>query len=195
MTLLTLIRHGQTDWNLARRIQGSTDIPLNEKGRADAHRAAAHLSGASHDAIYTSPLARAKETAEIIAAELGLPLTGIVPDVREREFGEGEGMLVSDYIQTYGDWHAEVPGAESLDEVGVRAIAALHAIARDARRRSAPRAESVLVVAHGGVIRAVIDHVSGGTLPREGEIIANGSAHRFEASPGSLRLLEESFVL
>lgn len=195
MTLLTLIRHGQTDWNLSRRIQGSTDIPLNERGRADAHRAAAGLAATTHDAIYSSPLLRAKETAEIIAAELGLPLAGVVPDVREREFGEGEGMLVSDYIEKYGDWHAEVPGAESLDEVGVRAIAALHAIARDARRRSAPRAESVLVVAHGGVIRAVIDHVSGGTLPREGEIIANGSAHRFEASPGSLRLLEESFVL
>lgn len=195
MTLLTLIRHGQTDWNLARRIQGSTDIPLNDKGRADAHRAASHLSETAHDAIYSSPLLRAKETAEIIAAELRLPFAGVVPDVREREFGDGEGMLVSDYISTYGDWHAEVPGAESLDEVAVRAIAALHAIARDARRRSAPRAESVLVVAHGGVIRSVIDHVSGGTLPRDGEVIANGSAHRFEASPRSLRLLEESFVL
>lgn len=195
MTLLTLIRHGQTDWNLARRIQGSTDIPLNAKGRSDAHRAAENLSGTVHDSVYSSPLVRAKETAEIIAAELGLPFAGVVPDLREREFGEGEGMLVSEYIRSYGDWHAEVPGAESLDQVGVRAIAALHGIARDARRRSAPRAESVLVVAHGGVIRAVMDHVSGGTLPRDGEIIANGSAHRFEASPESLRLLEESFVL
>jgi probable phosphoglycerate mutase len=195
VTFITLIRHGQTDWNLARRIQGSTDIPLNEKGRADAHRAAAHLAETPHDAIYSSPLLRAKETAEIIAAELGLELAGVVPDVREREFGEGEGMLVSDYISTYGDWHAEVPGAESLHDVGVRAIAALHAIARDSRRRSAPRAESVLVVAHGGVIRSVIDLVSGGTLPRDGEVIANGSAHRFEASPGSLRLLEETLVI
>lgn len=195
MTLITLVRHGQTDWNLDRRIQGSTDIPLNEKGRADAHRAAAHLGASAHDAIYTSPLLRARETAEIIAAELGLELTGIVADVREREFGDGEGMLVDDYIAKYGDWHAEVPGAESLHEVGARAISALDAIARESRRRSTPRAESVLVVAHGGVIRAIIDQVSGGTLPRDGEVIANGSAHRFEAAPGSLRLLEESFVL
>ena len=194
MTFITLIRHGQTDWNRARRIQGSTDIPLNEKGRADAQSAAAHLSASTHDAIYSSPLLRAKVTAEIIAEELGLELAGVVPDVREREFGEGEGMLVSEYLSTYGDWYAEVPGAESLHDVGIRAIAALHAIARDSRRRSAPRAESVLVVAHGGVIRAVIDLVSGGTLPREGEVIANGSAHRFEASPGSLRLLEETLV-
>ncbi|WP_435744714.1 histidine phosphatase family protein [Microbacterium sp. PMB16] len=195
MTLITLVRHGQTDWNLARRIQGSTDIPLNDKGRADAHRAADHLTASTHHAVYASPLLRARETAEIIAGKLGLELTGLVPDVREREFGEGEGMLVDDYIEKYGDWHAEVPGAESLHQVGTRAIAALDAIARESRRRSAPRAESVLVVAHGGVIRAVIDQVSGGTLPRDGEVIANGSAHRFEASPDSLRLLEESFVL
>ncbi|MFS0893667.1 histidine phosphatase family protein [Microbacterium sp. 179-I 3D3 NHS] len=195
MTLITLIRHGQTDWNLARRIQGSTDIPLNAKGRADAHAAAVRLRSGEHHAIYASPLARAKETAEIIGTELGLPLAGVIPDVREREFGIGEGMLVSEYIETFGDWHAEVPGAESLDEVGIRAIDALHRIAAESRRRTTPRAESVLVVAHGGVIRAVIDHVSGGTLPREGEVIANGSAHRFEASPTSLRLLEEFSVL
>ena len=195
MTYLSLIRHGQTDWNLARRIQGSTDIPLNETGREDARWAAEKLAGTTHHAVYTSPLVRASETAGIIAERLGLEIAGVVPDIREREFGDGEGMLVPDYISTYGDWHAEVPGAESLHEVGVRAIAALHRIARDARRRSAPQAESVLVVTHGGVIRAVIDHVSGGTLPRDGEVLRNGSAHRFVAAPGYLRLLEETPVL
>lgn len=195
MTHLTLVRHGQTDWNLARRIQGSTDIPLNETGREDARRAADGLAATTHHAVYTSPLLRARETAEIIADRLGLEITGVVPDLREREFGDGEGMVVSEYIEAYGDWHAQVPGAESLDEVGERAIAALHAIAREARRRSTPRAESVIVVAHGGVIRSVIDQVSGGTLPREGEMLRNGSAHRFVAAPGYLRLLEETPVL
>jgi probable phosphoglycerate mutase len=194
VTYLTLVRHGQTDWNLAKRIQGSTDIPLNETGRADARTAAERLASDTHHAVHTSPLLRAKETAEIIAERLGLEIAGVVPDIREREFGEGEGMLVPDYIETYGDWHAEVPGAESLNAVGERAIAALHAIAREARRRSTPRAESVIVVAHGGVIRAVIDHVSGGTLPRDGQVLRNGSAHRFVATPGYLRLLEESPV-
>ncbi|WP_067199353.1 histidine phosphatase family protein [Microbacterium sp. XT11] len=195
MTLLTLVRHGQTDWNLERRIQGTTDIPLNDTGRADARVAADRLSGTAHHRIYSSPLSRARETAEIIAEQLGLEPPTIVHDVREREFGEGEGMLVADYIEKYGDWHAEVPGAESLHEVGLRAMSALHRIAREARRRSAPIAESVIVVAHGGVIRALIDHVSGGTLPRHGEVLANGSVHRFEASPDSLRLLEESVLL
>lgn len=195
MTLLTLVRHGQTDWNLARRIQGSTDIPLNETGREDARWAAGQLAGGVHHTIYASPLKRARETAEIIAAELGLDVPALDADLREREFGEGEGMLVADYLETYGDWDAEVPGAETLEGVAARALRALDRIALDARRRSAPLAESVIVVAHGGVIRALIDHVSGGTLPRIGDIIRNGSVTRFEASPGSLRLLEETVLL
>lgn len=195
MTLLTLVRHGQTDWNLARRIQGSTDIPLNETGRADARTAAERLEGTTHHAIYSSPLLRARETAEIIASHLGLGAPVLVPDIREREFGEGEGMLVSEYMQTYGDWLAPVPGAETLDEVAERSMSALDAIARDSRRRSTPVAESVIVVAHGGVIRSLISHVSGGTLPRTGEPIVNGSAHRFEASPGMLRLLDQSVLI
>jgi len=195
VTLITLVRHGQTDWNLDRRIQGTTDIPLNETGRADARAAAAHLRESTHHTIYASPLLRARETAEIIAAELGLDAPMLVADIREREFGEGEGMLVPDYLQKYGDWHAPVPGAESLEEVGARALSALHRIAREARRRSAPIAESVIVVAHGGVIRSLIDHVSGGTLPRIGDVLANGSVHRFEVSPGSIRLLEQAVVV
>ncbi|MFJ4174341.1 histidine phosphatase family protein [Microbacterium sp. NPDC089696] len=195
MTLITLVRHGQTDWNLARRIQGSTDIPLNETGRADARSAAGLLADTTHDAIYTSPLLRARETAEIIAGELGLDAPQPVADVREREFGDGEGMLVAEYLEQYGDWLAPVPGAETLGAVADRALAAIDVIARDSRRRSAPRAESVIVVAHGGVIRSLIDHVSGGTLPRVGDVLANGSVHRFEASPGSLRLLEQAILV
>ncbi len=195
MTLLTLVRHGQTDWNLDRRIQGSTDIPLNDTGRADARWAAGQLGGSRHHAIYSSPLARARETAEIIAAEIGLDGPVLVPDLREREFGVGEGMLVADYLASFGDWDAEVPGAETLGDVADRALHALDRIAVDARRRSAPVAESVIVVAHGGVIRALIDHVSGGTLPRGGDVIRNGSVTRFESSPGSLRLIEQNVLL
>lgn len=195
MTLLTLVRHGQTDWNLARRIQGSTDIPLNDTGRADARWAAEQLAASAHHTIYASPLLRARETAEIIAAELGLEPPVLVPDLREREFGEGEGMLVAEYLDTYGDWTTDVPGAETLDAVADRALGALDRIAQDARRRSSPFAESVIVVAHGGVIRSLIDHVSGGTLPAVGDVIRNGSVTRFEASPGSLRLLEQNVLL
>ncbi|MGV2983607.1 histidine phosphatase family protein [Microbacterium sp. AGC85] len=190
MTFITLVRHGQTDWNLDRRIQGSTDIPLNETGRGHARDAAALLTGTAHRAIYASPLVRAHETARIIAQTIGLAEPELVPDLREREFGEAEGMLVADYIDRYGDWHADVPRAESFDQVAQRAIGALDLIARASRRRSAPIAESVIVVAHGGVIRALLDHASGGTMPAVGVPLPNGSVHRFEAAPGVLRLLE-----
>lgn len=195
MTLITLVRHGQTDWNLERRIQGSTDIPLNDTGRAQALSAAALLADRAHDAVYASTLSRAQETAQIIARELGLAAPDAVHDMREREFGIAEGMMVADYLTTYGDWLADVPGAETRSQVAARAFDALHALARDARRRSAPRAESIVVVTHGGVIRALLDHVSSGTLPREGEVLRNGSVHRFEASPHSLRLIEHAVLV
>lgn len=190
MTFLTLVRHGQTNWNLERRIQGSTDIPLNEAGRDDARGAADILAGTTHHAIYASPLVRAQQTAEIISEALGLGTPDISPDMREREFGQAEGMLVTEFLDQYDGWQGDVPGAESLATVRDRALGALDVIARDASRRSAPVAESVIVVTHGGVIRALLDHVSGGTLPREGQLLRNGSVHRFEAAPGALRLLE-----
>lgn len=190
MTLLTLVRHGQTDWNLARRIQGSTDIPLNDTGRADAKAAARVLAGGSYDAIYASPLVRAQETARIIADDLGMNAPLLTTGLREREFGDGEGLLVDEYIARFGDWHSDVPGAETLEAVRERALDSLSRIVHASRRRSAPRAESIIVVSHGGVIRSLLLHVSGGTLPREGEPLRNGSVHRFVAEPGSLRLLD-----
>ncbi|KDA05709.1 hypothetical protein DC31_14925 [Microbacterium sp. CH12i] len=190
MTHITLVRHGQTDWNLARRIQGSTDIPLNDTGRDDARSAAALLADGTHHVIYASPLVRAHETAKIIASELGMSDPEITHGMREREFGQAEGLLVKEYMSAYGDWLSAPPGAETMEEVRDRALAALDVISEQSRRRSAPVAESVIVVTHGGVIRSLLNHVSSGTLPREGEPLRNGSAHRFEASPGGLRLLD-----
>lgn len=190
VTLLTLVRHGQTDWNLARRIQGTTDIPLNDTGRDDARAAAEALAGERYDAIYASPLVRAQETAQIIADELGLAAPALTRGLRERTFGDGEGMLVDDYLTTWGDWTSAVPGAETLEEVRDRALDSLDRIVRASRRRSAPRAESIIVVSHGGVIRSLLMHVSGGSLPRIGDSLHNGSVHRFVAERGTLRLLE-----
>jgi len=190
VTFITLVRHGQTDWNLARRIQGSTDIPLNATGREDARAAARALASGRHDAVYASPLLRAQETARIIADELGLGAPALTRGLREREFGEAEGMFVPDYLERYGDWQAEVPGAETMRTVRDRALDSIDRIARAARRRSSPRTESIVVVSHGGVIRALLLHVSGGTLPRDGESLRNGSVHRFVAERGELRLLD-----
>jgi probable phosphoglycerate mutase len=190
VTLITLVRHGQTDWNLARRIQGNTDIPLNDTGRADALAAAEVLATESFDAVYASPRVRAPETAQIIATRQGLAAPVATRGLRERSFGEAEGIDVADYIARYGGWHSEVPGAESLEQVRDRALDSLDRIVRASRRRSTPNQESLIVVSHGGVIRALLMHASGGTLPREGDQLRNGSVHRFVAEHTTLRLLE-----
>ncbi len=90
MTLLTLVRHGTTEWIEQGRLHGSLDSPLSEKGRREAHRAAEALKGQQFDAFYTSPLGRARETAEIIAETVGLIPTPL-DDLREMDFGWLEG--------------------------------------------------------------------------------------------------------
>ncbi|MBS1674900.1 MAG: histidine phosphatase family protein [Actinobacteria bacterium] len=190
MTRITLVRHGQTDWNLECRIQGSTDIPLNDTGREQARAAAVQLAGARFDHVYASPLSRASETAQIIAEALGLRAPLLAVGLREHEFGEAEGLLWDDYVARFGRRYDHVPGAESLAQLTARALDSLERIDRAARRRSAPRSESVLVCTHGGVIRALLEHASGGAVPVPGQRIPNGSAHRFAVDGGGLRLLD-----
>ena len=187
MTLLTLVRHGETDWNRDRRIQGSTDIPLNETGRAQARAAAAGVRG---DIIVASDLSRARETAEIIAAELELPAPRLYPGLRERAYGDAEGVDAADFIGRWGDWHtAEVPGAEPWPHLRERGLRALAQVVRDARSATAPAAASVVVVTHGALIRELIRHATGGELPPTGERLPNGSAYTMLYERERLRLL------
>lgn len=182
MTTFILVRHGETDWNRDRRIQGSTDIPLNDAGRQQARDAAAALRETLNPAlpavVVASDLARARETADIIAAELGLPAPHLYPELRERGYGVAEGMSVDEYFERWGDWHGtDVPEAETRSALRERALGGLTKVSRDVRRATAPGAASVIVVTHGALIREVIRHASGGTLPLEGEKLANASAH------------------
>ena len=93
-----VLRHGQTDWNVELRLQGSTDIPLNDTGRIQARRAAEVLSGRGLTRIIASPLSRALETANIVGAKLGL--TPAIDDrLIERNFGQFEGMTIDEVHQ------------------------------------------------------------------------------------------------
>jgi broad specificity phosphatase PhoE len=187
VTLLTLVRHGETDWNRDRRIQGSTDIPLNETGRTQARAAAAGVRG---DIIVASDLSRARETAEIIAAELELPAPRLYTGLRERAYGDAEGVDAADFIRRWGDWHtAEVPGAEPWPHLRERGLRALAQVVRDARSGTAPAAASVIVVTHGALIRELIRHATGGELPPRGERLPNGSAYTMLYERERLRLL------
>ena len=194
MTALTLIRHGETDWNRDRRIQGSTDIPLNDNGRAQARATAAllreRLVGAAPVTIVSSDLARARETAEIIADELGVAPPRTYRGLRERSYGEAEGVEVEEFRARWGDWYtAEVPGAEPWPDLRARGIAALGRAVRDHRRATAPTSAGLVVVSHGALIRELMRHATAGELPPPGERLLNGSAHDFVYEREHLRLV------
>lgn len=151
--LLALIRHGQTDWNLAGVMQGRTDIPLNDTGRAQALAAASALAGAPWEVVVSSPLARARETAQVIATTLGLPLGGSYDELVEQDFGAAEGTPVSELYVRWPD--RDFAGKEPDEEVGPRGMRGLERIAGD------HDGARVLVVAHGTLIRHTLAEISG----------------------------------
>lgn len=179
MTELFLVRHGETDWNRARRIQGRTDIPLNDTGRAQARAAGRLLARRRWDAVLSSPLGRARETAQLIAAELGLPEPVVVEGVTERDYGAAEGLDFTEVDARFGEG-AAVPGRESRDAVAARVVPALLEVA------AAHPGQSLVVVSHGGAIRAALSVAD----PEESHgLIANGSIHSFRVVDGELRLI------
>lgn len=182
MTILTLVRHGETDWNRDRRIQGVTDIPLNDTGRAQAREAAARLrdgiDGRVAPVVAASDLSRARETAEIIARELGVAEPRTYTGLRERSYGAAEGVAAEEFVRRWGAWHsAEIEDAEPWPDLRRRGLAALNQVVRDARRATAPAAASVIVVTHGAMIRELLRHATAGELPVLGERLPNGSAY------------------
>jgi uncharacterized phosphatase len=157
-TDFVLVRHGQTDWNLAKRIQGSTDIPLNDTGVAQAQATREALRGAEFTAIASSQLQRASFTAKTINEPHS---KSHVVDARlsERSFGPVEGWTVDEVNAAFGSFDA-IADCESWHAVGERMMAALRDLA------SAYPNGRVLVVAHGSSIRAVLGAVQG-IPPRE----------------------------
>lgn len=182
MTLLYLVRHGQTDWNLERRIQGSTDIPLNATGRAQAARTGELLARRRWDAIASSPLSRALETGRIIGEHVGIGEIELVDELAERAYGAAEGLDEFELERRFPG-SAAVPGRESREEVLERVIPALVALAE----RHAGR--SIIVTTHGGVIRTVVNAVAPDALEHHGVPISNGSVHSFRLVDGALQLL------
>ena len=153
-----LIRHAETDWNRERRFQGRRDVPLSAAGREQAESAARLLAATPLTAVWSSPLARARETAALIAAPHGLAV-GVAEAFTEMDFGEWVGLTRDEVRARFPDalaaWAetpqaARWPGAETLDQVRTRAVAGLEAL------RAAHQGQTICLVSHGITSRVLI---------------------------------------
>lgn len=175
-TILGLLRHGQTDWNIDLRLQGSSDIPLNETGRQQAAIAGAAFSRADWDVIIASPLSRARDTAEIVAQQLAMPVV-IVPELVERSFGIAEGFSHAEWRKMY-EANEHIEGLESIEDLRSRCELLLQLLATeyDGLR--------VLAVSHGALIRKLLRIVSDNQVPQDGDRLGNVSLNKIVHADG-----------
>ncbi|KPK62455.1 MAG: hypothetical protein AMK73_06075 [Planctomycetes bacterium SM23_32] len=190
-TTLVVVRHGETVWNSDGRQQGQLDGELSPLGVRQAEAVAGALAGGQFDALYSSDLGRAVQTAEVIARRLGLAVQTDAR-LRERHLGMLQGMTMADFEREHPGHYARfrsadpdyaIPGGESVRQRHGRHVAAAAEIAR---RHPGGR---VVVVAHGGVLNSLIRHALG--LPMAGPrrySLYNGSINVFCVADGEWRL-------
>lgn len=163
-----LFRHGQTDWNVNFLLQGVTDIPMNETGIEQVKLAAKAMQKDDWDLILTSPLGRARQTAEIISDHFGFDEIVEQELLIERSFGEAEGLSHEQWREKYSNLD-EIPGGESRTQLAIRSQLLLDTVLNQFEGKR------VLAVSHGALIRTVIAIASENQLPRDGERLGNAS--------------------
>jgi uncharacterized phosphatase len=156
MTQICLVRHGETDWNLRGLVQGSTDIPLNERGYSQARAAGVYLAAEHWDYFYASPLSRAYKTAVIIGEEIGISKISTEPALQERHFGQAEGMEVALRKEFFRG--KPIPGAETWEEVQARGLAVIEQLALQ------HPGKRILAVSHGGFIAGLLSVITNGEI-------------------------------
>ena len=191
MTELIFLRHGETDWNRQQRFQGQIDVPLNATGEQQAARLAVRLAAERADALYSSDLLRARQTAAPLAAAWRLAVAPL-PAVREQGFGVLEGLDVPTIQSRHADlwalWlvHAAdyaLPGGESLRQFHARVMAGVQTLAE-----AHPR-QRVAVMTHGGVLDMLWRSAHG--LPLDGLrqcVIPNTGINRLRWRDGGLAI-------
>jgi phosphoserine phosphatase len=192
MTTVYLARHGESDWNVERRWQGHTDRPLTDRGREQAERLAERLGDVELDAIYASDLRRAWETAEAVARPRGLEVVR-VPELREVHVGSWSGLTRDECAERFPDafarWQAGGSGwddGESYEAMGERTVAAILRLAAEHPDGA------ILVVSHGGPIRAVHAHALGvdiATHRRTGPVEPNARLSAVAVADGRIARL------
>jgi len=156
-TFLYLIRHGETDWNKERRIQGHSDIHLNDLGKKQVQQLARYMSAHSFSHVYTSDLRRAYDTGKPLADAKGIDIRTL-STLRERCYGEFEGSVYEDIREKFSGIqpHESLHGIESFVELQGRAQQQLTSLA------CAHPNERIVVVSHGGFINSFLHYISGG---------------------------------
>lgn len=183
MIVFSLIRHARTRWNLEKRLQGRTDLPLCPQGEADARTWAERLAGLCFDRILTSPLARAGQTAKIIGDRLEIE-TVIDEDLAEQDFGLWEGRTIKELRRSCPDelarleslgWEFRPPQGESRTQVLTRGLRSLVRAERSFETRN------LLVVTHNTLMKCLVYHGLGrGFLPNEPEVLTPFHLHGLE---------------
>ena len=158
-TTLTLIRHGQTDWNKANLMQGITDIPLNDTGREQARTTGQKLAdmGLKFTVLVSSPLSRAHETAQLVGEHFDLQVHKTYPELVERAYGAGEGLDIP--ISERRAPERYYPNVESERDVYIRAVRTLRGIVRELSEASGD--QKIIAVSHGSFIRRALSAAAG----------------------------------
>ncbi|WP_226038351.1 histidine phosphatase family protein [Aquibacillus saliphilus] len=153
--MICLVRHGETDWNYLGKIQGKTDIPLNATGKRQAEECREYVNSLDWDFFISSPLLRAKQTAEILNKDLKLPIIEM-EEFKERSFGEAEGLTIEERVARYPD--GDYPGQEEREDLKNRVMNGIEII----NKRYPDK--KVLLVAHGAVIGTILSTISSGKV-------------------------------
>lgn len=179
ITTICLVRHGQTDWNALGKLQGQTDIPLNELGKKQARQCGEFLSEEDWDVIISSPLKRARETAEIISNYIEVPVIEKIAFI-EKNFGVAEGMTAAEREAAFTD--KLYPGQENQDSLRNRLMNGLQEIQKDYPDKK------VILVAHGAVIHFILRLMSN-------ESIVSKEMRLFNACLSTIRFDADSWII
>lgn len=199
---LYIIRHGETDWNIKRRFQGHSDIPLNEEGRRLAQITADALRDVPFTRIFTSPLKRAFETAIIIKGERDIPVI-TEPDIIEISFGEYEGLCCSkenynipnpEFMNFFDKPEAYKPpkGAESIQELRKRTADFFEKLVHNKTMEN----DTILVSTHGAALRGILSHINNIGIEDfwKGGVHKNCAVTIVEVTDGTASVIEEGRI-
>jgi len=203
VSTLVLLRHGESQWNLENRFTGWVDVPLTDRGRAEAHRAGELLreAGMRFDRAFTSELSRAQETLDIVLDELGRKDLPIERDaaLNERHYGDLQGLNKAETAKKYGDEQVHIwrrsydvppPNGESLKDTAARTLPYFQKQIAPAMRKG----ENVLVAAHGNSLRSIVMDLEKLTREQVLELnLATGVPIAYQLDP-ELRIVEKKVL-